>query len=66
MDIHMFMDISLQLSMFLLISIDIYGYPCIDLLWIHNARLRLRDLCFAPLLIRSFSAQDSGLPDFQI
>jgi len=37
MDIHVFMDISLQLSMLLIsiwISIDFYGYPCIDLLWI--------------------------------
>jgi len=38
MDIHVFMDISLQLSMLLwismLISLDFYGYPCIDLLWI--------------------------------
>jgi len=37
MDIY-FMDISLQLSMVLWISIwislDFYGYPCIDLLWI--------------------------------
>jgi len=36
--ISMFMDISLQLSMLLWISIwiylDFYGYPCIDLLWI--------------------------------
>jgi len=33
-----FFDISIQLSMFLWISIwislDFYGYPCIDLLWI--------------------------------
>ena len=28
------MDISLQLSMLLWISLDFYGYPCIDLLWI--------------------------------
>jgi len=38
MDIHVFMDINLQLSMLLWISIwislDFYGYPCIDLLWI--------------------------------
>ena len=38
MDIHVFMDISLQLSMLLwisiLISFDFYGYPCIELLWI--------------------------------
>jgi len=37
-DIHVFMDISLQLSMLLWISIwislDFYGYPCIELLWI--------------------------------
>ena len=36
MDMHVFMDISLQLSMLLWISIwislDFYGYPCIDLL----------------------------------
>jgi len=36
MDIHVYMDISLQLSMLLWISIwislDFYGYPCIDLL----------------------------------
>ena len=29
-----FMDISLQLSMLLRISMDFSGYPCIDLLWI--------------------------------
>jgi len=39
MDFHVFMDISLQLSAVLLwisiwISLDFYGYPCIDLLWI--------------------------------
>ena len=38
MNIHVFVDISLQLSMLLWISIwislDFYGYPCIDLLWI--------------------------------
>ena len=34
MDIHVFMDISLQLSMLLWISMDFYGYPCIGLLWI--------------------------------
>ena len=38
MNIHVFRDISLQLSMLLLVSIwislDIYGCPCIDLLWI--------------------------------
>jgi len=36
MDIHIFMDISLQLSMLLWISIwislDFHGHPCIDLL----------------------------------
>ena len=31
-DIHVFMDISLQLSMLLLTSIDFNGYPCLDLL----------------------------------
>jgi len=38
MDIQVFMEIILQLSMLLWISIwislDFYGYPCIDLLWI--------------------------------
>ena len=34
MDINVFMDISLQLSLLLLVSMDFYGYPCIDLLWI--------------------------------
>jgi len=38
MDISVFMDISLQLSMLLwvsiLISLDLYGNPRIDLLWI--------------------------------
>jgi len=38
MDIHVFMNIGLQLSILLWISIwislDFYGYPCIDLLWI--------------------------------
>jgi len=38
MDFQVFMDISLQFSMLLWISIwislDFYGYPCIDLLWI--------------------------------
>ena len=36
MDIHVFIDISLQLSMllliFILVSINFYGYPCMDLL----------------------------------
>jgi len=38
MDINVFMDISLQLSMLLWISLwismDFNGYPCIDLLWL--------------------------------
>jgi len=38
MDTYVFMDISLQFSMLLFISmwisIDFYGYPCMDLLWI--------------------------------
>ena len=38
MDIHVFMGISFQLSLllwiFIWISIDFYGYSCIDLLWI--------------------------------
>jgi len=38
MDIHVFMDVRLQLSMLLWISIwislDFCGYPCTDLLWI--------------------------------
>jgi len=37
MDIYVFMDTSLQLSMLLWISIkislDFHGYPCKDLLW---------------------------------
>jgi len=37
MDIHIFMDISLQLSIilwiFIWISLDFYVYPWIDLLW---------------------------------
>jgi len=31
-----FMDISLQLSVLLWISLDFYGYPYIDLLWIFD------------------------------
>ena len=42
------MDISLQLSMLLWISIwismDSYGYPCIDLPWILDSGIRLTDL----------------------
>ena len=38
MDIHVFMDISLKLSILLWISIwislDFYDYPCINFLWI--------------------------------
>ena len=48
MDIHVFMGISLQLSMFLWISnwisLDFYGYPCIDLLWILHQGSRFRYL----------------------
>jgi len=45
MDIYVFMSISLQLSMLLWISIwislDFYGYPCIDSLWILDPGLGL-------------------------
>jgi len=45
MDIHVFMDISLQLSMLLWISIwislDFYGYPCIYLLWVLDPGIEL-------------------------
>jgi len=38
MNIHVFMDISLQFSILpwisLWISMDFYGYPCMNLLWI--------------------------------
>jgi len=47
------MDISLQLSMLLWISLDFYGNPCIDLLWVLDsgliAQLCLRrDFAFRP------------------
>ena len=46
MDVHVFMDIILQLSMLLWISIwislDFYGYPCIDLLWILDLGMEYR------------------------
>jgi len=55
----MFMDISLQLSVLLWISIcislDFYGYPCIDLLWILytgvNFRVGVREVAhlFTPI-----------------
>ena len=44
MDIHVYMDISLQLPMLLWtsiwISLAFYGYPCLDLLWILDPRER--------------------------
>ena len=61
MDINVFMDISLQLSMLLLISIwiflNFYGYPRIDLLWILDpgcvgceTRFRASEMRFSVIL----------------
>jgi len=44
MIIHVFMDISLQTSMLLWISLDFYGYPCIELLLVLDPGIRKRSL----------------------
>ena len=65
---YVFMDISLQLSMSLLISIrisiDFYGYPCMDLLWIlyPGSAWRVKG-CWSPLDICLPASQ---IPIFEI
>ena len=66
MDILVFMDISLQLSIILWISIwislDFYGYPCIDLLWILDPGLsRLQFTCTKIFTIITFVSK-YGVP----
>jgi len=72
MDILVFMDISLQLSMLLWISIwislDFYGYPCTDLLWILDPALVVSISLFHPFILfsKSYKYSSTKLHDIPV